>query len=98
MTQNQAMGRFEAALKGEQDGIKSIETAYNKARSEVQYLPEKERKAAMAQLDADRQAGIESVQQRWRPVQQAAAVKAGIPTNNAPQSSGKAVDFSQLPK
>jgi hypothetical protein len=87
MTQNQAMGRYEAALKGEQEGIKAVETAYQKAKSEIQYLPEKERKAAMAQLESDRQLGIDAVQQRWKSVQQAAAVKAGIPTQQSSSSN-----------
>jgi len=87
MSVNQAMTRYEAALQGEQKGIADVEKAYNKAKSEIQYLPEKERKAAMTQLEADRQTGIEVVQQRWKPVQQAAAAKANIPTQQSSSSN-----------
>ena len=57
-----ALDEYQAALQGEQKGVADVEKAYQKAKSEIQYLPEKERKAAMAQLESDRQLGIESVQ------------------------------------
>lgn len=84
MTQNQAMTRYENALRGEQEGVKAVEKAYQESKTAIQYLPEKERKAAMAQIEADRQNGIADVQTRWQNAQKVAAAKAGI---SVPKSS-----------
>lgn len=98
MTINQAMGRYEAALQGEQKGIADVEKAYAKAKADIQFLPEKDRKAAMAQLENDRQVGIETVQQRWKPVQQAAAVKAGISAPKSSPASSKGFTLESVTK
>ena len=93
MTVNQATMRYETALQQEQKGIEAVEKAYQKAKADMQYMPEKERKPAMAQLEADRQNGIEAVRNRWQAVQQAAAVKAGIST---PKSSPSNADWGKV--
>ena len=93
MTVNQATMRYETALQQEQKGIADVEKAYQKAKTDIQYLPEKDRKPAMAQLEADRQNGIEAVRNRWQAVQQAAAAKAGIST---PKSSPSNADWGKV--